>query len=204
MTLTTESLHKILKEETRQKIVVLLHNKGSLTYSDLLQALKDTERGKLNYHLKLLAPIVIKNDQRYALNEQGVLAWKFLKELSYAEKLRLANYVKYSRAGALSGLVIIFFLSYNQYFNALWLLGYVTAFSILIIATVIMIKLQSYKLLSCHRMDCIDTSLHQTLSDGTRRKIVRLLREKGNLSYSELMKATQIESSGQMNYHLSP
>jgi DNA-binding transcriptional ArsR family regulator len=202
MTLTIESLHKILKEETRQKIVVLLHSKGGLTYSDLLQALKGIERGRLNYHLKLLAPIVTKNDQQYVLNKQGILAWKRLQELSYADKLRLANYVKYSRAGVLSGLVIIFFLSYNQYVNCLWLLAYVTAFSISIIAAVVMIKLQSNKLLSCHSMDCIDTSLHQTLSDATRRKIVRLLREKGNLSYSELMKETKIDSSGKMNYHL--
>lgn len=45
-------------------------------------------------------------------------------------------------------------------------------------------------------------SLHKILKDGTRRKIVILLNERGNLSYTELMDTLGIGSTGLLNYHL--
>ncbi len=195
-------MHKILKDETRRKIILLLHNSGGLGYSDLLEALQTTDRGRVNYHLKSLSSFITKDDAKYVLNDKGVLAWKALQEFSYKEKSRLATVLKYGRTGALGGLTIIFFLSYNSDGNLVSLLGCVTVFSILVMATVVMIKIQSNKLFSCHGTDCIDASLHEVLGDETRRKIVRLLRENGTLSYTELMKATKVRSSGKMNYHL--
>jgi hypothetical protein len=130
------------------------------------------------------------------LNDKGMLAWKALQEFSYKEKSYLATILKYGRTGTLGGLAIIFLLSYNGSVNPVWLLGCVTAFSILVMATVALIKVQSNKLLSRYTMDCVDASLHEVLGDGTRRKIVRLLRENGTLSYTELMKATKVDSSG--------
>jgi predicted transcriptional regulator len=196
------SMHKILRDETRRKIILLLHNSGGLGYSDLLEALQTTDRGRVNYHLKSLSSFITKDDAKYVLNDKGVLAWKALQEFSYKEKSRLATVLKYGRTGALGGLTIIFFLSYNSDGNLVSLLGCVTVFSILVMATVVMIKIQSNKLFSCHDTDCIDASLHEVLGDETRRKIVRLLRENGTLSYTELMKATKVRSSGKMNYHL--
>ena len=196
------SLHKILKDETRRKIILLLHNSGGLSYSDLLRALKITDRGRMNYHLKFLSPLITKDDEKYVLNDKGILAWKALQEFSYKEKSHLATILRYGRTGTLGGLVIIFFLSYNGHVGPLWLFVCVTVFSILVMATVVLIKIQSKKLLSCHGTDCIDASLHEVLGDETRRKIVRLLRENGTLSYTELMKATKVHSSGKMNYHL--
>jgi len=195
-------MHKILRDETRRKIILLLHNRGGLSYSDLLRALKTTDRGRVNYHLKFLSPLITKDDEKYVLNDKGMLAWKALQEFSYKEKSRLATILKYGRTGALGGLVVIFFLSYNGYVGPLWLFVCVTVFSILVMATVGVIKIQSSKLLFCHGTDCIDASLHEVLGDETRRKIVRLLRENGTLSYTELMKATTVRSSGKMNYHL--
>jgi len=196
------SLHKILKDETRRKIILLMHNSGGLSYSDLLRALKTTDKGRVNYHLKFLSPLITKDDEKYVLNDKGMLAWKALQEFSYKEKLHLATIIKYGRTGTLGGLVIIFFLSYNGYVGPLWLFVCVTVFSILVMATAVVIKIQSNKLLSCYSTDCIDASLHEVLGDETRRKIVRLLRENGTLSYTELMKATKVRSSGKMNYHL--
>jgi DNA-binding transcriptional ArsR family regulator len=196
------SMHKILRDETRRKIILLLHNGGGLGYSDLLEALQTTDRGRVNYHLKFLSSFITKDDAKYVLNDKGVLAWKALQEFSYKEKSRLATVLKYGRTGALGGLTIIFFLSYNSDGNLVSLLGCVTVFSILVMATVVMIKIQSNKLFSCHGTDCIDASLHEVLGDEIRRKIVRLLRENGTLSYTELMKATKVRSSGKMNYHL--
>ena len=196
------SMHKILKEETRRKIILLLHNSGGLSYSDLLRALKTNDRGKVNYHLKSLSPFITKADAKYMLNDKGVLAWKALQEFSYKEKSYLATTLKYGRISALGGLAIVFFLSYIDDVNTIWILGCVTVFFILIITTVAMMKVQSNKLLSCHGTNCIDASLHKALDNKNRRKIVRLLRENGTLSYTELMKATQVHSSGKMNYHL--
>ena len=85
----------------------------------------------------------------------------------------------------------------------MWLLGVIAAVSILIIASMVLVKVQYTKIFSGHNLDCIDTSLHDALNDENRRKIVRLLRENGDLSYTELMKAGQVYSSGQMNYHLT-
>jgi DNA-binding transcriptional ArsR family regulator len=196
------SLHKILKDETRRKIILLLHSSGGLSYSDLLRALKTTDRGRVNYHLNFLSPLITKDDEKYVLNDEGVLAWKALQEFSYKEKSQLATILRYGRTGTLGGLVIIFFLSYNGYVGPLGLFVCVIVFAILVMATVVMIKIQSNKLLSCHGTDCIDASLHEVLGDEIRRKIVRLLRENGPLSYTELMKATKVRSSGKMNYHL--
>ena len=56
------SLHKILKDETRRKIILLMHNSGGLSYSDLLRALKTTDKGRVNYHLKFLSPLITKDD----------------------------------------------------------------------------------------------------------------------------------------------
>jgi DNA-binding transcriptional ArsR family regulator len=202
MSTETAWLLKILKDETRRKIILLLHESNTLAYSDLLAALKTQDRGRLNYHLKSLAPLLNKNDTGYTLNEQGMLVWKMLQEFSYAQKSRLATIIKLGRNGVALGLVIIFFLSYYQHLSVLWLLGATVAFSILTIALVVLVKVQNNKLSSCRSTDCIDTSLHEILTDETRRKIVSLLRENGTLSYSELMKAAQVNSNGQMNYHL--
>jgi DNA-binding transcriptional ArsR family regulator len=202
MSSKTAGLHKILKDETRRIIVLLLHDRSNVTYSDMLEALKTQDRGRLNYHLKALAPLLNKNDMGYTLKEQGVLAWKMLQEFSYTQKSRLASLIKYGRNGVAFALVVIFFLSYHQYLSALWLLGAVATLSTLTIALVVLVNMQYRKLSSCRSADCIDTSLHETLSDATRRKIVNLLRENGTLSYTELMKAAQVSSSGQMNYHL--
>lgn len=202
MTLDSAKLHKILKDETRQKIVLALHDRGNLAYSDLLDALKTQDKGRLNYHLKALAPFLNKNDSGYSLNEEGMLAWKAMQEFAYAEKARLATMIKYGRNVAALGLVIGFFLSYYQYLSGLWLLCATLVLSVLSIALMVLVRVQYSRLASCRSLGCIDLSLHETLSDKTRNKIVHLLRENGSLSYTELMKASSVSSNGQMNYHL--
>ena len=39
MTSTIDSLHKILKDETRRKIILELNEKGSVSYTDLMESL---------------------------------------------------------------------------------------------------------------------------------------------------------------------
>jgi DNA-binding transcriptional ArsR family regulator len=42
------SLHKILKDETRRKIILQLHEEGSLSYVDLMKAIGIANTGKMN------------------------------------------------------------------------------------------------------------------------------------------------------------
>jgi DNA-binding transcriptional ArsR family regulator len=73
------SLHKILKDETRQKIITLLNEKGSLSYSDLMEELDVLSTGLLNYHLKVLGNLLQKNENgHYMLSEKGNLAYRCL------------------------------------------------------------------------------------------------------------------------------
>jgi DNA-binding transcriptional ArsR family regulator/preprotein translocase subunit YajC len=75
------TLHKILKDETRRKIILLLNEKGSLSYSDLMGSLGVVSTGTLNYHLKVLGDLVTKNEiGHYLLTEKGKLASKLLIE----------------------------------------------------------------------------------------------------------------------------
>ena len=75
------SLHKILKDETRRKIVLLLNEKGSLSYTDLMDTLEIVSTGTLNYHLKILGDLLTKNETgHYMLTEKGKLASRLLIE----------------------------------------------------------------------------------------------------------------------------
>jgi hypothetical protein len=77
------SLHKILKDETRQEIITLLNEKGCLSYSDLKEDSEVLSTGLLNYHLKVLGDLLEKNENsQYMLNERGRLAYRLLTEFS--------------------------------------------------------------------------------------------------------------------------
>jgi hypothetical protein len=76
-----ESLHKILKDPTRRKILLLLEAKGSLSYTDLLTALSCNNTGTLNYHLKILGELLEKNEGgQYMLSAKGRAASRLLVE----------------------------------------------------------------------------------------------------------------------------
>jgi hypothetical protein len=75
------SLHKILKDETRRKIVITLNERGSQTYTDLMNSQGITSTGKINYHIKMLDGLVAKNqDGLYSLTEKGKLAIRLIDE----------------------------------------------------------------------------------------------------------------------------
>jgi DNA-binding transcriptional ArsR family regulator len=75
------SLHKILKDKTRQKIITLLNQKDSLSYTELLEATQAGSTGLLNYHLKIIGDLLVKNqDGQYQLSEKGKLAHKLIVE----------------------------------------------------------------------------------------------------------------------------
>jgi len=89
MTSSIASLHKILKDETRRKIILLLQEKNSLSYVDLMKALGITNTGKMNYHLKVLGDLLSKKeDGQYFLSEKGALASRLLIEFPEAATMQ--------------------------------------------------------------------------------------------------------------------
>ncbi len=75
-----ESLHKVLKDEKRRKIIGLLNEQGSLSYTQLMNTL-GISTGKLNYHLKILNEFIMKQeDGTYVLTEKGKLAVNLMQQ----------------------------------------------------------------------------------------------------------------------------
>ncbi len=87
------SLYKILKDENRQQIIKLLHKKGSLSYTELLEASATGSTGLLNYHLKALGDLIAKDEAgQYLLTDKGKVALSVLlnfpTEANFAQKRR--------------------------------------------------------------------------------------------------------------------
>jgi DNA-binding transcriptional ArsR family regulator len=79
MSTSIDSLNKILKDQTRQKIILLLNDKQSLSYTELMDTLKVSNTGTLNYHLKIIGELIEKDQAgKYRLTEKGKVAVQFL------------------------------------------------------------------------------------------------------------------------------
>ena len=106
------SLHKILKDDTRRKIILLLNEKGSLAYTELLYSTEAGSTGLLNYHLKVLEDLLSKNDKgEYILTEKGKLASRLLVEFPEENRQRLGLKPKWWRKfWIVSGSLAITFL----------------------------------------------------------------------------------------------
>jgi DNA-binding transcriptional ArsR family regulator len=91
-------LHKILKDETRRKIILLLNEKGSVSYTDLMDALGIVSTGTLNYHLKVLGDLLSKSESgQYTLAERGKLASRLLQEFPEESRQQLGMKPKWWR-----------------------------------------------------------------------------------------------------------
>lgn len=85
-------LYKVLKDQTRQKILNMIGEKGSVSYTDMLSSL-NVSTGKLNYHLRILSPFVQKNNGSYTLSETGENAYAIMKKFDTDQKI--SNYSIY-------------------------------------------------------------------------------------------------------------
>jgi len=93
-----EFLHKILKDETRRKIVLLLNENNALSHTDLIEELGFLSTGRLNYHLKQLNGLLTKNgDGKYILTEKGKLAVRLLTEFPEQNRQQLGLKPKWWR-----------------------------------------------------------------------------------------------------------
>lgn len=93
-----DSFHKILKDEHRRKIILLLHENESLSYMDMMNALGLTSTGKMNYHLKILGNLLSKNENgHYMLTEKGNIASRLLLEFPEENRQQLGLKPKWWR-----------------------------------------------------------------------------------------------------------
>jgi hypothetical protein len=115
------SLHKILKDETREKIVLLLNEKGSQSYMDLMKSLEIQSTGKMNYHLKILSDLIKKNPEGlYVLTEKGKLAARLLDEFSSESSQELGLKPKWWRPfwiGQSVGIISFLLFNLGLFFN---------------------------------------------------------------------------------------
>ena len=118
------SLHKILKDDTRRKIILLLNEKGSLSYTDLMAGIEVVSTGLLNYHLKVLDDLLSKNEKgEYMLTEKGKLASRLLVEFPEENRQRLGLKPKWWRKfWIVNGILAIAFLIIHL---ASYFLGYI-------------------------------------------------------------------------------
>ena len=93
-----DSLHKILKDETRRKIVLLLNEKDALSHTDLMEELGFLTTGLLNYHLKQLDGLLTKDvDGKYTLTEKGKRATRLLTEFPEQNRKQMGMKPKWWR-----------------------------------------------------------------------------------------------------------
>ncbi len=74
-----ESFQDVLKHPIRKKIILALGENQPLSYMDLMRIVDARNTGKFNYHLKVLADLIEKDQNgKYQLTEKGRLAAQFL------------------------------------------------------------------------------------------------------------------------------
>ena len=114
------SLYKILKDETRSKIILLLNEKGSFSYTDLMETMGFVTTGLLNYHLKVLDGLLTKNENgEYVLSEKGKLASRLLVEFPEENRQHLGLKPKWWRKfwiGAAFFVTVSLIISFAAYF----------------------------------------------------------------------------------------
>ena len=76
---------KAIGDKNRIKIIHLLENNESMTYTEILNEM-GISTGLLNYHLKVLFPLLNKNDNRYSLNDYGKAASQLIPLMSVSYK----------------------------------------------------------------------------------------------------------------------
>jgi len=111
MSVDISKLHNVLRDNTRARIIELLNEKGSLSYVELQELLHISHTGKLNYHLKMLGDLILKDEHtgRYSLGEKGTLAVALLSKfqtVTSAEKGK-RRVTKLTIVGLIATIVIL-------------------------------------------------------------------------------------------------
>jgi hypothetical protein len=86
MSVDFESLSDVFKHPIRRRIILALSERKSVSYVDLMNLVEVVNTGKFNYHLKILADLVKKDENgKYSLSDKGQLAVQFLQRFGGKE-----------------------------------------------------------------------------------------------------------------------
>jgi hypothetical protein len=93
MSVDISKLHNVLRDSTRARILELLNERTSLSYVELQELLQIGHTGKLNYHLKVLGDLLVKDEHtgRYSLGEKGTLAVALLSKFQTVTSVKEAR-----------------------------------------------------------------------------------------------------------------
>jgi hypothetical protein len=96
MSVDFESLSDVLKHPIRRRIILALSEKNGMSYVDLMSLVEVVNTGRFNYHLKILADLIEKDENgKYSLSDKGQLAVQFLQKFGGKEieqtPLRMAD-----------------------------------------------------------------------------------------------------------------
>jgi len=104
MSVDFESLSDVLKHPIRRRIILSLSERKSMSYVDMMNLVEVVNTGKFNYHLKILADLIEKDENgKYSLSDKGQLAVQFLQKFGgkgiEQTPLRMADAVLIGFAG---------------------------------------------------------------------------------------------------------
>jgi hypothetical protein len=118
MSVDISQLHNILGDRTRSRILELLAEKTSLSYVELQSLLQIAHTGKLNYLLKVLGDLIVKDSQsgQYSLGEKGKIAVQLL------AKFQVVSDESVARENLATGLALVALLT------VVMLLAYLTQY----------------------------------------------------------------------------
>jgi hypothetical protein len=123
MTVDISKLHNVLRDPTRAAILGLVHQRTSLSYVDLQNLLQIAHTGKLNYHLKVLGDLLVKDEQtgRYSLGEKGQIAVQLL------SKFQTVTDASGARKSLVTGAMLVLLMT--AVISLAYLTRYVTGFT---------------------------------------------------------------------------
>jgi len=131
-------LHKIFKDDTNQKILALISETNSLSYADLMEKTEIYSESLLNYHLKVLGELLIKNkENQYLLTEKGQAALKLLDEnpdqLRNFGRKKLKQNGAYLVLGYVTTIIIIVFCYFQGHIDIRMLRRIVCSISVILV-----------------------------------------------------------------------
>ena len=109
---------KALGDKNRITIIQLLEKNESMTYTEILNEM-NVSTGLLNYHLKVLFPLLNKNGNRYSLNEYGKAASQLIPLMSVSRKI--------GNIGSLGN------VSYDTFVGLFWLMLAISAGGVILL-----------------------------------------------------------------------
>lgn len=159
--LDLNSLYKVLKDETRKKVVLALHDKGSLTYSDLMATVQVDSTGRFNYHLKVLNGLISKTeDSKYVLSDKGESAYRLLNDFPEAQSFTGFSKEQFKKFSIIAGLGQVAIITTAV---LLYIFGYldIPRAILLVVATIFTLILTYFQLRN-----------YGTIRPGTRKEFV--------------------------------